>query len=450
MKHLLSRLVSLRPHQSPGFLTSLAAATAITYLMLAGSATSVKAALQDSPKMVLDEAWQIVNREYVDESFNKNDWVAIRQNLLNRDYANREQAYNALRSVLKRLEDPYTRFMDPKQFDVLNSQTSGELSGVGIRLDVDEKTKTLVVVEPLPNSPAMKAGVKAGDRILAINGRSAKGMSVEQASGMIRGQEGTVVKLRIDRPSMGEFDLPLTRARIELQAVRSFLKTEGKRRVGYIRLSEFSSHAADQTRQAIRGLLKENVDSFVLDLRGNPGGLLQASIEISRMWVDQGSIVRTVDRKGGSEEINANRTALTNLPLIVLVDKNSASSSEILTGALKDNRRATIVGSQTFGKALVQSVHPLSDGSGIAVTIAHYYTPNGTDISQKGIEPNIVLNLTPEQQQKLYSNPRLFGTLEDPQYVRALAALEQVANANNGNVGQNPTFDYRVPQPLPQ
>jgi carboxyl-terminal processing protease len=451
MKQLQSRLVSLSSIGSIGFFASVVTVTSIAAtLTFTSSASSVKAALQDSPKMVVDEAWQIVNREYVDESFNKNDWAAIRQTLLNRDYTSREQAYNALRDALKRLDDPYTRFMDPKQFEVLNSQTSGELSGVGIRLDVDEKTKTLLVVEPLPNSPAMKAGMQSGDRILSINGKSAKGMSVEQASGMIRGREGTSVKLRISRPGMGEFDLPLTRARIELQAVRSLLKTEGKRRIGYIRLSEFSSHAADQTRQAIRGLLKENVDSFVLDLRGNPGGLLQSSIEISRMWMDQGSIVKTVDRKGGSEEINANRTALTNLPLVVLVDKNSASSSEILTGALKDNRRATIVGSQTFGKALVQSVHPLSDGSGLAVTIAHYYTPSGTDISQKGIEPNIVLNLTPEQQQKLYSNPRLFGTLEDPQYVRALAALDQVANASNGTVGQNLTPDRPVTQPLSQ
>jgi carboxyl-terminal processing protease len=145
------------------------------------------------------------------------------------------------------------------------------------------------------------------------------------------------------------------------------------------------------------------------------------------MWMDKGSIVRTVDRRGNNEEIGTNRTALTKLPLVVLVDGNSASSSEILTGALKDNGRATVVGSQTFGKALVQSVHSLSDGSGLAVTIAHYYTPLGTDISHKGITPDVKIDLSAEQRQKLASNPKLVGTKDDPQYARALAALQKVA-----------------------
>jgi carboxyl-terminal processing protease len=174
-------------------------------------------------------------------------------------------------------------------------------------------------------------------------------------------------------------------------------------------------------------LNNQQIEGYVLDLRGNPGGLLQASIDISRMWMDKGSIVRTVDRRGNNEEIGTNRTALTKLPLVVLVDGNSASSSEILTGALKDNGRATVVGSQTFGKALVQSVHSLSDGSGLAVTIAHYYTPRGTDISHKGITPDVKIDLSDEQRQKLASNPKLVGTKDDPQYARALATLQKVA-----------------------
>jgi len=160
--------------------------------------------------------------------------------------------------------------------------------------------------------------------------------------------------------------------------------------------------------------------------------LLQASIEISRMWMDNGAIVRTVDRKGDSDEIKLNRSALTKLPLVVLVDGNSASSSEILTGALKDNGRAKVVGSQTFGKALVQSVHALSDGSGLAVTIAHYYTPNGTDISQKGIVPDIKVDLSDTQKQFLASNPKLIGTKDDPQYAQAVRVLENIAFAKPG------------------
>ncbi|HEY9909478.1 MAG TPA: carboxyl-terminal processing protease CtpB [Thermosynechococcaceae cyanobacterium] len=388
----------------------------------------VQAALQESPKAVLDEAWQIVNREYVDGTFNRTDWQATRQSLLGKTYANREQAYTALRAALEKLNDPYTRFMNPKQFESLSNQTSGELSGVGIRLEVNEQTKILTVVEPIENSPALKAGIKTGDRILAINGKDTKGMSVEDASNLIRGDVGTKVSLKVGRDGK-TLVMPITRARIELATVRYSLKQEGARRIGYIRLNEFSSHAAEQMKRAIQDLSSKQVDGYVLDLRGNPGGLLQSSIEISRMWMDKGLIVRTVDRKGNSEEIANNRTALTKLPLVVLVDGNSASSSEILTGALKDNGRATIVGSQTFGKAMVQSVHSLSDGSGLAVTIAQYYSPSGIDISHKGIAPDIKVDLTDNDKQRLSADPKLIATKNDPQYASALMVLEKLTIA---------------------
>ncbi len=391
---------------------------------------------QDSPKAVLDEAWQIVNREYVDGSFNKNNWQTVRTNLITPDYNTKEQAYGALRNALKLLDDPYTRFMDAKQFESLTSQTSGDLEGVGMRLEADAKTKVLTVVEPLPNSPASRADIRSNDKVLFIDGRTTKGMTVEDASSLIRGKGGTPVTLKIERDGK-LLNFPLIRAKIELQAVRYSVTQEGSTRVGFLRMSEFSSHAADQMRQAIKILQKDKVNGFVLDLRGNPGGLLQSSIEISRMWMNEGGIVKTVNRKGGSEELVANRTAISDLPLVILVDKNSASSSEILTGALKDNKRATIIGTQTFGKALVQSVHPLSDGSGLAVTVAHYYTPNGTDISQKGIQPDVVLPLTREQLEKLYSNPRLLGTLDDPQYVRAVSTITKLISQRN--LGQKPT-----------
>ncbi|NJM85348.1 MAG: peptidase S41, partial [Leptolyngbyaceae cyanobacterium RM2_2_21] len=175
---------------------------------------------------------------------------------------------------------------------------------------------------------------------------------------------------------------------------------------------------------------QEGVEAFVLDLRGNPGGLLLSSIEIGRMWLQRGSIVRTVDRFGNDDEISANRTALTALPLAVLVDNRSASSSEILTGALQDNGRATVVGTTTFGKALVQQLHALSDGSGIAVTVAHYYTPNGTDISRKGITPDIEVDLTANQVRQLRANPDLLATTSDPQYARAIAVLSETVLVN--------------------
>ncbi|BCL34705.1 carboxyl-terminal processing protease [Nostoc sp. MS1] len=384
---------------------------------------SVRAALQDSPKAVVDQVWQLVNSEYVDGKFNQQDWLAVRKNLLSKEYTSKEEAYVAIREALQKLNDPYTRFMDPQQFESLTNQTSGEVSGIGIRMELNETTKRLTVLEAIENSPALKAGIKAGDEILAIDGKSTHQMKVDDASKLIRGKEGTPITLRLGRTGNSTVDLKLTRAKIEVPTVSYNLKQEGNRRVGYIRLREFSAHASEQMERAIRNLNAQKVDSYVLDLRGNPGGLLQASVEIARMWLEDGGIVRTVNRQGVNEDMKANRTALTKLPLAVLVDGNSASASEILTGALKDNKRAVVVGSQTFGKALVQSVHELPDGSGLAVTIAHYYTPKGTDINHKGIAPDIKLELTEAQERQLASNPQLIGTQNDPQYARAIAAL---------------------------
>ncbi len=395
-------------------------------LLSPGLSGSGRAALQDNHKTVVDEAWQIVNREYVDTTFNRVDWQGIRQTLLSKNYTSRQQAYKAIQDALKQLNDPYTRFMDAEQYRELTTQTAGELSGIGIRLEVNEQTQLLTVVEPIENSPALRAGIRKGDQILAIDGKPTTNMSVEAASNLIRGQTGTPISLKVSR-SQGSFDLKLTRALIELPTVRYAVRQEGKDRIGYLRLNEFNAHAASQTRQAIQKLKSQQVDAFVLDLRGNPGGLLQSSIEIARMWLNKGSIVRTVDRSGKANEATAARTALTQLPLVVVVDGNSASASEILAGALKDNQRATVVGNPTFGKALVQSVQSLSDGSGLAVTVAHYYTPSGTDISRKGIAPDVRVTLTGEQKQTLTADPTLVGTQADPYYVQAVSSLKATA-----------------------
>ncbi|MEC4984762.1 MAG: S41 family peptidase [Oscillatoria sp. PMC 1068.18] len=390
-----------------------------------GIRPSVSAALEDSPKTVVDEVWQIVNNEYVDRSFNSVNWQAKRQELLSKNYTSREQAYSTIREALREIGDPYTRFLDPEQFEALSSQTSGELSGVGIRMEIDKKTKILTVVEPIENSPATQADIRTGDQIIEIDGKKTAKMSIEEASALIRGETGTEVRLKMARNGRQIFETVLTRAQIELPAVRYTLKEEGNKRVGYIKLEEFSSHAAEQMEKAIAKLNHDKVDAFVLDLRGNPGGLLFASVDIARMWMETGTIVRTVDRKGGDRQFAANRTALTNLPLVVLVDEYSASASEILAGALKDNGRATIVGNRTYGKGTVQSVHALSDGSGLAVTISRYYPPSGVDINKRGITPDIQLGLTAEQQLRLTSDPSLVGTGHDPQYARAISFLSR-------------------------
>ena len=393
-------------------------------LLAPGLTPAAKATLEESPKAVIDEVWQLVNQKYAGKNFNQNEWQATRQELLSKDYASREQAYSAIEQALEELGDPYTRFLDPEAFKNLSNQTSGELSGIGARLKIDQKNKLLTVVSPLENSPASKAGIKAGDRILAINGQLTSLMSLEQATEILRGKSGTDVNLRLSRPGKGKFNVTLTRAQIEVPALSYSLKKENQKRVGYIQLKEFSSHAAEQMKQAIQNLKQKNADAFVLDLRDNPGGLLLSGVEIARMWMENGKIVSIVNREGSDRQFSANNKALTELPLAVLIDGQSASASEILAGALKDSGRAQVVGTRTYGKGTVQSVNSLSDGSGLAVTIARFYSPNGTPINQRGIKPDVTVDLSTAKRQRLKANPSLLGTENDPQYERAVRVLK--------------------------
>jgi carboxyl-terminal processing protease len=381
-------------------------------------------ALEGSPKEIVDEVWQLVNTEFIDKDFNHHDWLKKRGELLGQSYATRAQAYKAIRQALKELDDPYTRFLAPEDFTALTSQTSGELSGIGVQIAIDKRNSQLVIVDTFKNSPARSMDLKQGDRILRIDGKPTALMSLEQASEAMTGEIGTDVSLQILRNGKGVFEVTLTRAQIEVPAVSYAAKTEGSLKIGYIKLDEFSSHATEQMQEAIKNLDQENVTGYVLDLRGNPGGLLFASVDIARLWMQRGEIVSTVDRLGGDRKFAANGTAITNRPLILLVDEGSASASEILAGALKENGRATLVGTPTYGKGTVQSVHSLTDGSGLAVTIARYYPPSGTDINHKGIAPDIVHNLTREQQQQLRNDPDLMGTAADPQYKRAVTIFK--------------------------
>ncbi|MDF5733311.1 MAG: S41 family peptidase [Rhizonema sp. PD38] len=381
------------------------------------------AKLHNSPKALVDQVWQIVNHEYVDGTFNHVDWQATRQSLLSKDYTSREQAYTAIRVALKQLGDPYTRFLDPNQYQALTDETSGETSGVGIAIEMNENNGRLIIVKVLEKSPAFKAGIKIGDEILAINGKSTQGIKVEDASKLMYGKVGAPITFKIERAMHHSFNVNLTRANLELPTVSYTVKPSDGKRIGYIRLTEFSATSPNEMRRAIQALKAQHVDGYLLDLRGDPGGLVDSSVAIARMWLDNGVIVREVDRIGKIEEFKAEGTALTKQPLVVLVDGDSASASEILTAALKDNNRAVVVGSQTFGKALVQEVVPLSDGCGLAVTIEHYFTPKGTDIGHKGITPDVKIDLTQPQQQQLEANPALFATQSDPQYTHAIAVL---------------------------
>lgn len=397
----------------------------------AGLLSKSQAFFSQSPKELVDQVWQIIDRQYVDGTFNQQDWRSIRNEYLNRTYANQEEAYKAIREMLKKLEDPYTRFMTPEEFKNMQIDTSGELTGVGIQLAQDEETKKLMVIAPIEDTPAFKAGVLAKDVIVKIDGKSTEGMDVNDAVRLIRGEPGTTVTLTIQRGDK-QIDYPLKRAKIEIHPVRYSVQNTPTEKIGYIRLTQFSANASEEMRSAIRNLEKQNVTGYILDLRSNPGGLLYASVEIARMWINEGGIVSTVDRRGETDRQVANKRALTDKPLVVLVDGGSASASEILSGALQDDKRATLVGTQTFGKGLVQSVRGLEDGSGLAVTIAKYLTPSGRDINKQGIAPDVVVELTEAQRKELQQDRTQIGTLKDPQFTKALEVLQQKI-ATQGN-----------------
>lgn len=404
-----------------------------------------QASFQDNPKEIVDEVWQIINRSYVDGTFNKIDWVALRNQYLQKSYTTKEEAYKSIREMLKKLEDPYTRFMNPQEFQNMQIDTSGELTGVGIQLTKDEKTDQLVVVSPIEDTPAFAAGILSKDVIIKIDNKPTQGMGVEDAVKLIRGKPGTSVTLTIKRSNQ-EIDYKLTRTKIEIHPVKARVEETPIGKVGYIRLTQFSSHAGDEMRAAITKLEKDQVKGYVLDLRSNPGGLLYTSVEIARMWIDDGKIVSTVDRQGEVEQQRANNTALTNKPLVVLVDGGSASASEILSGALQDHKRAMLVGTKTFGKGLVQSVRPLGDGSGLAVTIAKYLTPSGRDINKHGIEPDIAAGLTDESRKALQQDNDRIGTFDDPQFVKAFDELKKEVLVKDGTTPKTTTQSQAKPK----
>ena len=379
--------------------------------------------IRDSPKEVIDQVWQIVYRDFLDSAgvYDETSWRELRRDLLNKSYGGNVESYEAIRGMLASLDDPYTRFPDPKEFKEMQIDTSGELMGVGIQLSVDKATKELIVVSPIEGTPASRAGVQSKDVIVSIDGASTKGMTTEDAVKLIRGPEGTEVVLGLRRDDE-ILNVPLKRARIEINAVKATLNTSPNgRKIGYIRLKQFNANASREMREAVKDLELQGAEGYVLDLRSNPGGLLESSVDIARQWLNEGTIVSTRTREGIRDVRRATGSAVTDKPLVVLIDQGSASASEILSGALQDNSRAQLVGQKTFGKGLVQAVRRLADGSGMTVTIAKYLTPKGADIHKHGIKPDIEAAVT-EKEMKNFSIKDL-GTQKDSQYRTAEGTL---------------------------
>ena len=399
---------------------------------------SASSLIMNSPKEVIDQVWQIIYRDYLDSSGNYDEinWLNLRKELLSKRYSNSDDSYEAIRTMLAKLEDPYTRFLDPKQFKEMKIDTSGQLTGVGIQLSLDKLNNQVVVISPIEGTPAFRAGVKSKDVIISIDNISTSGMSIEDVVRLIRGKKGTSVDLGLRRNNQ-IIKLNIVRDRIEIHVVDSQINnTNTGVKVGYIRLKQFNANAASEMRKAIRNLEKKNALGYVLDLRSNPGGLLESSIDIARQWLNEGTIVSTQTKNGIKDIRRANGRALTQRPVVVLVNEGSASASEILSGAIQDNKRGILVGEKTFGKGLVQSVRSLSDGSGLTVTIAKYLTPNGRDIHENGIVPDVLTNVSDEEIVNLSIAD--IGTYKDKQYKIAEATLLKYLPLNNIQKTYNP------------
>lgn len=313
----------------------------------------------------------------------------------------------AIDGMLSSLDDTYAVYYDPTSFAELKEEQTGEFFGIGVSIGLDA-SGTPYAARVFEGSPAAKSGLKDGDRFPAVNGETHDKWDLEQFVKMVRGPKGTKVTLTVVRKGRKPFDVKITRDKIAVPNTMTKLYGE----VGYIRLMTFNERSAQDVADAVESLKKKGAKGFVLDLRENPGGLLTSAIDVASLFVKDGVIVR-VDERDKAEEVDyATGDQVTTAPLVLLVDGMSASASEIVTGALKDHKRATIVGEKTYGKGSVQSVLPIRNGGAVKLTIAHYLTPNSTKINGVGVTPDVTVKMDPMLQKDESTDTQLKKALE--------------------------------------
>lgn len=346
----------------------------------------------------------------------------VRQDYVDGDKVTyQELIQGAMKGMLSTL-DPHSEFMEVSKYDELKKDTSGEFGGVGIVISM--KDGHLTVVSPMEDTPGFKAGILSGDRIIKIDGRSTEKLSMQDAVKKLRGEPGSKVDVTVLRPMTGILtNYSLTRAAIKVDTVKDI---SGKRefplsdnKIGYVHLTQFGEQTADDFEDALRKLEKKGMESLVLDLRGNPGGLLDSAKQVVEKFVPRGTLIVSTEGRGSAQHIEykaSGRHTHLDLPMVILVNGGSASASEIVSGALQDltasgKCKAVILGEQTFGKGSVQSILPLPDGSALRLTTAKYYTPSHKVIHEKGITPDIIVPMSDEEELDLFYK-RTPGTLE--------------------------------------
>ena len=325
---------------------------------------------------IVNQAWNIIISEYVDRD-------KINTGNLSRA---------AIEGMLESLDDPYSSYLESEHYELGVSNLKGEFDGIGAYVTVEDKK--LLIIAPIADSPADKAGIKAGDIILEINGEPVEDMSLSEAVLKIRGPKGTSVRLLILHKGETEpVEIEITRSTVEITSVR--FNMEGD--IAYIRISDFTARTDDELYDVLKNLDNEKTKGIIIDLRANPGGLLSAVIDVTSYFLSEGIVVEIMTNQGKEASLRVDTGKATNdLPMVVLVDNTSASGSEVLAGALQDYGRAIVAGNTTYGKGSVNELLKLDDGSGLYITVARWLTPNGRLIEGQGIEPDIKLELTEE------------------------------------------------------
>jgi len=325
---------------------------------------------------IVNQAWNIIISEYVDRD-------KINTGNLSRA---------AIEGMLESLDDPYSSYLEAEHYELGVSNLKGEFDGIGAYVTVEDKK--LLIIAPIADSPADKAGIKAGDIILEINGEPVEDMSLSEAVLKIRGPKGTSVRLLILHKGETEpVEIEITRSTVEITSVR--FNMEGD--IAYIRISDFTARTDDELYDVLKNLDNEKTKGVIIDLRANPGGLLSAVIDVTSYFLSEGIVVEIMTNEGKEASLRVDTGKATNdLPMVVLVDNTSASGSEVLAGALQDYGRAIVAGNTTYGKGSVNELLKLDDGSGLYITVARWLTPNGRLIEGQGIEPDIKLELTGE------------------------------------------------------
>ncbi|WP_138203493.1 S41 family peptidase [Haloimpatiens lingqiaonensis] len=325
----------------------------------------------------------------------------------------------AIKGMTAALKDPYTVFMNKKEFEEFNSQIEGSYVGIGIQVGV--KDNKIVIISAFDNSPAKKAGIVSGDIIEKVNGVSVNGEQLEKAVSMMKGKVGREIQLTLFREKKGEFSLNLKAEKIEFQTVKGEVLEGG---IGYIEISMFDENTSKDFNKKLKELKSKGMKSIILDLRGNPGGSLKTCVEVASNFVPKKStIVSTVDKNKKKIEYTSEGGEAIGMPLVVLTDGGTASASEIVSGAVKDYKLGTLIGEKTFGKGVVQTMLDTKDGTALKVTIAKYYTPSGKNIHKIGINPDIEVKYSEELKEETAKSG--YNRSKDPQFQKALEIIKE-------------------------